>query len=230
MIHFSCSSCGAKFKVSDDKGGKTGKCTQCGSVLNIPVQIVPSVDVIGDVRRIPDLPSMPAQEPSSSSAPSLKKPPLPPVPDSDDESDAELEAWRKKFYAKKQKQRAEEGRNAAEKDPEVPVGVKLVVGGVVGILVLLWMFSCGSGTSGPPSYEDVCQAIEFDVAFSVAYQLMVDTDEVSARATNAKFTEIDSDTFNATADVTVRAGQHYRSFSWSGKVKRSSSGWSADGN
>ncbi|RPI59738.1 MAG: STAS domain-containing protein [Planctomycetaceae bacterium] len=36
MIQFTCSSCLAKFKVSDDTAGKKGKCPKCGSAIEIP--------------------------------------------------------------------------------------------------------------------------------------------------------------------------------------------------
>ena len=36
MINFSCSDCGERFSVPDDKAGKTAKCPKCGSGIRIP--------------------------------------------------------------------------------------------------------------------------------------------------------------------------------------------------
>ncbi len=41
MIRFGCASCGARFKVSDDKAGKRAKCARCGAVLTIPTPPAP---------------------------------------------------------------------------------------------------------------------------------------------------------------------------------------------
>ncbi len=150
MIRFACDHCGAKFKVSDDKGGKTGKCTKCGAVLNIPVQVAPSVDVIGDIRRIPDLPSMPDQEPSSSPAPSPTKPPLPPVSDSDEDAEAEMAAWRESRRIRKL-EREKEDENIEGETLSAETWVKLGVGVVVGILTLIWIFAGVSGGSDDAS-------------------------------------------------------------------------------
>lgn len=36
MIEFSCSLCGTKLKVADDRSGKSGKCPQCGTIILVP--------------------------------------------------------------------------------------------------------------------------------------------------------------------------------------------------
>ena len=37
MINLTCQGCGAKFRLSDDKGGRRGKCPKCGHLLIVPL-------------------------------------------------------------------------------------------------------------------------------------------------------------------------------------------------
>ncbi|MCJ7543985.1 MAG: rhomboid family intramembrane serine protease [Phycisphaerae bacterium] len=50
MIRFACTSCGSKFKVSDDKGGKRAKCPRCATAMTIPLPPPPQPQEIGEYR------------------------------------------------------------------------------------------------------------------------------------------------------------------------------------
>jgi predicted Zn finger-like uncharacterized protein len=50
MIRFSCTSCGAQFKVSDDKAGKRAKCPRCTTILTIPTPPPPEPEELGEYR------------------------------------------------------------------------------------------------------------------------------------------------------------------------------------
>jgi hypothetical protein len=65
MIRFGCGQCGAKFKVSDDKGGKRAKCPRCTAVLTIPAAPPPEVQEIGEYR-LADEDDLPPPQPCPS--------------------------------------------------------------------------------------------------------------------------------------------------------------------
>src|SRR5262245_34478565 len=46
MIHFSCPSCGAKYKASDESAGRQTNCRECGRSIDVPTQqVLPPVPV-----------------------------------------------------------------------------------------------------------------------------------------------------------------------------------------
>ncbi len=69
MIEFSCRSCGAVYKVSDDKAGKRGKCAKCGEMLQIPSLPQP----------VQQKAPAPAPQPVAAPAPQPVEPPAPPA-------------------------------------------------------------------------------------------------------------------------------------------------------
>src|SRR5437016_5568666 len=77
MIRFSCPTCGKRLAVSDERAGRSGKCT-CGELVRVPHSCSPSEEVVaGDFRKTEDAPDKPKSLDNASSV--SKSHPMPPT-------------------------------------------------------------------------------------------------------------------------------------------------------